>query len=299
MAVKKRGLGTGLSALIGQNTAQALSTGKTLSETDGELRKLPVEFLQPGRYQPRRVMTEEALNELAESIKAQGLIQPIVVRKIGDQKFEIIAGERRWRASQRAGMMEVPALVKEVSEQGAAAMALIENMQREDLNCIEEALGLQRLIHEFQLTQEQAAGAVGKSRVSVTNLLRLLHLHDDVKTLLERGDIEMGHARAMLSLDKNQQPEIARDVAGKQLTVRETEKLVRRLLNPTAAKSEHKPVKNADIDRLQKQLAEHLGAPVKIEHGPKKAGRLVIPYSSLEQLDGVLEKLGLKESEEF
>lgn len=299
MAVKKRGLGTGLSALIGQNTVQALSTGKTLSETEGELRKIPVEFLQPGRYQPRRVMTEDALNELAESIKAQGLIQPIVVRKLADQRFEIIAGERRWRASQKAGMMEVPALVKEVTEQGAAAMALIENMQREDLNCIEEALGLQRLIHEFQLTQEQAAGAVGKSRVSVTNLLRLLHLHDDVKTLLERGDIEMGHARAMLSLDKIQQPEIARDVAGKQLTVRETEKLVRRLLNPSAAKTSSRPAKNADIDRLQRQLADHLGAPVKIEHGPKKAGRLVIPYSSLEQLDGVLEKLGLKENDDF
>lgn len=299
MAVKKRGLGTGLSALIGTTTAQALSTGKTLSETEGELRRMPVEFLQPGRYQPRRVMTEEALNELAESIKSQGLIQPIVVRKIDNNVFEIIAGERRWRASQKAGLHEVQVLVKEVSEQGAAAMALIENMQREDLNSIEEALGLQRLIHEFQLTQEQAAGAVGKSRVSVTNLLRLLHLHDDVKTLLERGDIEMGHARAMLSLEKDKQPAVARDVASKQLNVRETEKLVRRLLNPSLSKTDPKISNNADITRLQRQLAEHLGAPVKVEHGPKKAGRLVIPYNSLEQLDGILEKLGIKENEDF
>ncbi|HEX4912194.1 MAG TPA: ParB/RepB/Spo0J family partition protein, partial [Permianibacter sp.] len=265
MAVKKRGLGTGLSALIGANTAQALSTGKTLAETDGELKQLPVEFLQPGRYQPRRVMTEDALNELAESIKAQGLIQPIVVRRIGDNKYEIIAGERRWRASQKAGLMQVPCLVKEVSEHGAAAMALIENIQREDLNCIEEAMGLQRLIHDFQLTQEQVATAVGKSRVSVTNLLRLLHQHADVKTLLERGDIEMGHARALLSLEPKQQVEAAREVAAKQLTVRDTEKLVRRLLQPAAEKTAKPQQGASDVARLERQLAELLGTPVRFE----------------------------------
>ena len=293
MAVKKRGLGTGLSALIGANTAQALSTGKTLAETDGELKQLPVEFLQPGRYQPRRIMTEDALNELAESIKAQGLIQPIVVRRIGDNKYEIIAGERRWRASQKAGMMQVPCLVKEVSEHGAAAMALIENIQREDLNCIEEAMGLQRLIHDFQLTQEQVATAVGKSRVSVTNLLRLLHLHADVKTLLERGDIEMGHARALLSLEPKQQVEAAREVAAKQLTVRDTEKLVRRLLQPAAEKSAKPEQGASDVARLERQLAELLGTPVRFEQSSKHAGKLVIAYSSLEQLDGVLAKLGI------
>ena len=293
MAVKKRGLGTGLSALIGANTAQALSTGKTLAETDGELKQLPVEYLQPGRYQPRRIMTEDALNELAESIKAQGLIQPIVVRRIGDNKYEIIAGERRWRASQKAGMMQVPCLVKEVSEHGAAAMALIENIQREDLNCIEEAMGLQRLIHDFQLTQEQVATAVGKSRVSVTNLLRLLHLHADVKTLLERGDIEMGHARALLSLEPKQQVEAAREVAAKQLTVRDTEKLVRRLLQPVAEKTAKPEQGASDVARLERQLAELLGTPVRFEQSSKHAGKLVIAYSSLEQLDGVLAKLGI------
>ncbi|MFZ5844618.1 MAG: ParB/RepB/Spo0J family partition protein [Pseudomonadota bacterium] len=293
MAVKKRGLGTGLSALIGANTAQALSTGKTLAETDGELKQLPVEYLQPGRYQPRRVMTEDALNELAESIKAQGLIQPIVVRRTGDNKYEIIAGERRWRASQKAGMMQVPCLVKEVSEHGAAAMALIENIQREDLNCIEEAMGLQRLIHDFQLTQEQVATAVGKSRVSVTNLLRLLHLHADVKTLLERGDIEMGHARALLSLEPKKQVEAAREVAAKQLTVRDTEKLVRRLLQPVAEKTAKPEQGASDVARLERQLAELLGTPVRFEQSSKHTGKLVIAYSSLEQLDGVLAKLGI------
>ncbi len=297
MAVKKRGLGTGLSALIGANTAQALSTGKTLAETDGELKQLPVEYLQPGRYQPRRIMTEDALNELAESIKSQGLIQPIVVRRIGDNKYEIIAGERRWRASQKAGVMQVACLVKEVSEHGAAAMALIENIQREDLNCIEEAMGLQRLIHDFQLTQEQVATAVGKSRVSVTNLLRLLHLHADVKTLLERGDIEMGHARALLSLEPKQQVEAAREVAAKELTVRDTEKLVRRLLQPANEKADKPKQGASDVARLERQLAENLGTPVRFEQTSKHAGKLVISYSSLEQLDGVLAKLGIASEE--
>lgn len=296
MAVKKRGLGTGLSALIGANTVTALQSGKTLSETDGELKTLPVEYLSPGRYQPRRVMQQDALNELAESIKAQGLIQPIVARRAGDNRYEIIAGERRWRASQIAGLNEVPVLVKEVSENAAGAMALIENIQREDLNCIEEAMGLQRLMQEFTLTQEQVAAAIGKSRVSVTNLLRLLHLADDVKTMLEHGDIEMGHARAILSLDATQQIQAARDVVAKQLTVRDTERLVRKILAPQKAEAqgEKKAESNADIIRLERRLSEHFITPVKLDHG-QRGGKVVINYSSLDQLDGILAKLGMSE----
>ncbi len=296
MAVKKRGLGTGLSALIGANTVTALQSGKTLSETDGELKTLPVEYLSPGRYQPRRVMQQDALNELAESIKAQGLIQPIVARRAGDNRYEIIAGERRWRASQIAGLNEVPVLVKEVSENAAGAMALIENIQREDLNCIEEAMGLQRLMQEFTLTQEQVAAAIGKSRVSVTNLLRLLHLADDVKTMLEHGDIEMGHARAILSLDATQQIQAARDVVAKQLTVRDTERLVRKILAPQKAEAQgdKKAESNADIIRLERRLSEHFITPVKLDHG-QRGGKVVINYSSLDQLDGILAKLGMSE----
>lgn len=295
MAVKKRGLGTGLSALIGANTATALQAGKTLSETDGELKHVPIEFLMPGRYQPRRNMTEEALRELADSIKAQGLIQPIVARRNADQRFEIIAGERRWRASQLAGLKTVPVLVKDVDEHAAAAMALIENIQREDLNCIEEALGMQRLMHEFHLTQEQVAQTVGKSRVSVTNLLRLLHLHDEVKTMLERGDLEMGHARALLSLDAKQQIEAARDVVARQLTVRDTERLVRKLLAPEkAGNAERQKQGNADIGRLERRVSEYFATPVKLDHGAR-GGKLMISYSSLDQLDGILQKLGLSE----
>lgn len=296
MAVKKRGLGTGLSALIGANTATALSSGKTLSETDGELKYLPVEFMHPGKYQPRRVIAEESLRELADSIKAQGLIQPIVVRKVGDNQYEIIAGERRWRASQLAGIDKVAVLVKDVNEHAAGAMALIENIQREDLNCIEEALGLQRLMHEFHLTQEQVAQTIGKSRVSVTNLLRLLHLHDEVKTMLERGDLEMGHARALLSLAAQQQCEAAREVAARQLTVRDTEKLVRKLLAPAnvEAEAKKKTAHNADVMRLERRLSEHFITPVKLDHG-SRGGKVVIQYSSLDQLDGILSKLGLSE----
>ncbi len=296
MAVKKRGLGTGLSALIGQNTVTALQSGKTLSETDGDLKNLPVEYLQPGRYQPRRVMQQDALQELAESIKAQGLIQPIVARRAGDNRYEIIAGERRWRASQLAGLNEVPVLIKEVSENAAGAMALIENIQREDLNCIEEAMGLQRLMQEFTLTQEQVAAAIGKSRVSVTNLLRLLHLAEDVKTMLERGDIEMGHARALLSLEAPQQIQAARDVVAKQLTVRDTERLVRKLLAPQKAGDggDKKTDGNADIIRLERRLSEHFVTPVKLDHG-NRGGKVIINYSSLDQLDGILARIGMSE----
>ncbi|WP_246128507.1 ParB/RepB/Spo0J family partition protein [Pleionea sediminis] len=295
-------LGRGLDAFISKKIAEnkssdSSSNTEAATEKDdikGELRKLPIEFLQPGQYQPRKIMTDEALEELAESIKAQGVIQPIVVRAVGSNKFEIIAGERRWRAAQIAKLDSVPALVKDVPDEAAIAMALIENIQREDLNAIEEATALQRLMDEFGLTHQQAADAVGKSRTTVTNLLRLLHLNEQCKTLLERGDIEMGHARSLLSLDKQQQSDIARVVVAKGLTVRETEKLVRKTLNPIKVNN---PVKEEDphISSLEQKITDKFGAPATLQHSPKGKGKLVLSYNSLDELDGILEQMGLKE----
>ena len=215
MAVKKRGLGRGLDALLGQTGVNATSND---GAQDQQLRELPVDLIQRGKYQPRRDMDPQALEELASSIKAQGVMQPIVVRPIADDRYEIIAGERRWRASQQAGLDRIPAVIREVPDEAAIAMALIENIQREDLTPIEEALALQRLQQEFELTQQQVADAVGKSRVTITNLLRLMSLADDVKVMLERGDIEMGHARALLGLPTEQQSEAARQVVARGLT---------------------------------------------------------------------------------
>ena len=283
MAVKKRGLGRGLDALLGQTGVNATSND---GAQDQQLRELPVDLIQRGKYQPRRDMDPQALEELASSIKAQGVMQPIVVRPIADDRYEIIAGERRWRASQQAGLDRIPAVIREVPDEAAIAMALIENIQREDLNPIEEALALQRLQQEFELTQQQVADAVGKSRVTITNLLRLMSLADDVKLLLERGDIEMGHARALLGLPTEQQTDAARQVVAKGLTVRQTEALVRQWLNP---RRESGPARsNPDIERLQQDLAERIGAEVKIQHGAKGKGKLVISYNSLDELDGVL-----------
>lgn len=283
MAVKKRGLGRGLDALLGQASVSN-ETGD--SSQDQQLRELPVDLIQRGKYQPRRDMDPQALEELASSIRAQGVMQPIVVRPIAGGRFEIIAGERRWRATQQAGLDSIPAVVRDVPDEAAIAMALIENIQREDLNPIEEAIALQRLQQEFELTQQQVADAVGKSRVTITNLLRLMSLADDVKLLLERGDIEMGHARALLGLPAEQQTEAARQVVAKGLTVRQTEALVRQWLNP---RQESGAVRsNPDIERLQQDLAERIGADVKIQHGAKGKGKLVISYSSLDELDGVL-----------
>jgi len=231
-------------------------------------------------------MDPQALEELAGSIRAQGVMQPIVVRPIGEGRYEIIAGERRWRATQQAGLDRIPAVVREVPDEAAIAMALIENIQREDLNPIEEAMALQRLQQEFELTQQQVADAVGKSRVSVTNLLRLMALPDEVKLLLERGDLEMGHARALLGLPLEQQAEAARQVVARAMTVRQTEALVRQWLNPRPAPSEKRS--HPDIQRLQQDLSERLGAEVQIRHGNKGKGKLVISYSSLDELDGVL-----------
>ena len=257
--------------------------------SSSELQKLPIEFLHPGKYQPRKDMSEEALEELASSIRAQGVIQPIVVRPIAQDNYEIIAGERRWRAAQIAKLDVVPCLIKEVPDEAAVAIALIENIQREDLNAMEEAVALERLLSEFELTHQQVADAVGKSRTTVTNLLRLNNLNDDVKRLLEHGDIEMGHARCLLALEGEDQSATARIVVAKALTVRETEKLVRSVLEP---KPEAQPKeKDPDVVQLEQQLAQNLGAKVEISYNQKGKGKLVISYTSLDELDGILEKI--------
>ena len=285
MAVKKRGLGRGLDALLGGATVTALQEQAAKASRE-ELQQLPIDLLQRGKYQPRRDMDPQALEELAQSIRRQGLMQPVVVRPIDGERYEIIAGERRWRASQLAGLERIPALVREVGDEAAIAMALIENIQRENLNPIEEASALQRLQQEFQLTQQQVAEAVGKSRVSVANLLRLMALPDEVKTLLAHGDLEMGHARALLGLPAARQTEGARHVVARGLTVRQTEALVRQWLSdkPESAPAQADP----DIARLEQRLAERLGAAVQIRHGDKGKGQLVIRYGSLDELQGVL-----------
>lgn len=290
MSVKKRGLGRGLDALLTSNKA---SNSAASTPSSSELQQLPVEFLIPGKYQPRKDMSQEALEDLASSIRAQGIIQPIVVRPIGNGKFEIIAGERRWRASQLAKLAEVPCIVKDVPDEAAVAIALIENIQREDLNAMEEAVALERLLIEFSLTHQQVADAVGKSRASVTNLLRLNQLNDDVKLLLEHGDIEMGHARALLALKEFEQSDAARLVAAKQLTVRETENLVRRILEPKPIAPE-KP-RDPDVIALEQRLSERFAAPVQISYNNKGKGKLEIAYSSLDELDGIINKLNVTE----
>lgn len=281
MVVKKRGLGRGLEALLGVTQAE--------QEAQGDLRNLPVELIRRGKYQPRTDMHLETLQELADSIRVQGVIQPIVVRPIGTNEYEIIAGERRWRAAQLAGLSEVPCVVRNVPDQAAVAMALIENIQRENLNPLEEARALQRLIDEFDMTHAQAAEAVGRSRAAVSNLLRLLELGDEVKQLIEQGALEMGHARALLGLPAEQRAEAARHVAAKGLSVRETEQLVRRLQSVPAKKPVHP--KDPNVQRLEQELSERLGAGVDIRYGAGGKGQLVIHYNSLEELDGILEHL--------
>ncbi len=285
MAVKKRGLGRGLDALLGGTSVNALQDQAVRAPRE-ELQHLPLDLLQRGKYQPRRDMDPQALEELSHSIRSQGLMQPVVVRPIDGERYEIIAGERRWRACQLAGLERIPALVREVSDEAATAMALIENIQREDLNPIEEAVALQRLQQDFQLTQQQVADAVGKSRVTIANLLRLTALPEEVKVLLAHGDLEMGHARALLGLPAERQVEGARHVVARGLTVRQAEALVRQWLS---GKPEVEAVKaDPDIARLEQRLAERLGAAVQIRHGEKGKGQLVIRYSSLDELQGVL-----------
>lgn len=289
MAVKKRGLGRGLDALLGGNAIAAVQE-QAASAPQSELQQLPLEIIQRGKYQPRRDMDPQSLEELAQSIKAQGVIQPIVVRPIAKGRYEIIAGERRWRASQQAGLDKIPALVRDIPDETAIALALIENIQREDLNPIEEAIALQRLQQEFELTQQQVADAVGKSRTAVTNLLRLISLPEDVKVMLSHGDLEMGHARALLGLPVERQIEGARFIVARGLSVRQAEALVRQWLNETSKKTT-KVTNDPDIKRLEQKLAERLGSPVAIKHNKKGKGELVIRYNSLDELQGVLKHI--------
>jgi ParB family chromosome partitioning protein len=283
MATKRQSLGKGLDALLG--FAEDVNASQGMG--DGKLQQIPVEFLQRGQYQPRRDFNADSLQELADSISSQGLIQPIVVRALDQGNYEIIAGERRWRAAQLAGVDEIPAIVREISDQATIAMALIENIQREDLNPVEESQALIRLQNEFNLTQQQVAEAVGKSRSAVTNLMRLASLQPLVQQQLERGDIELGHAKCLLALDGELQTQAARTVASEGLTVRQTEVLIKKLQAPDAEKKATASV-NQDILNLQQQLSEKLGAAVKIQHGAKGSGKLTIGYNSVDELDGIL-----------
>ena len=278
---KHKGLGRGLDALLG---------GANRAREDSELAHLPIDSLRPGKYQPRTRMDEVSLNELADSIRARGVIQPIVVRAVGDSAYEILAGERRWRAARIANLQRVPAIVREVADDAALGIGLIENIQREDLNAIEEANGLKRLIEEFKLTHEDVARAVGRSRAAVTNLLRLLELAPAVQAMLQEGSIEMGHARAMLSLGKARQVELAHQIAAKGLSVREAERLVQEASSaPKAARRAAKL--DADTRRLQEELSEALGAVVKLKPRRGGKGSVVIGYSSLDELQGLVRKL--------
>ncbi len=306
--MKKRGLGRGLDVLLGVvNHAREQGAGMSSAFPEGSdatpenpqaapesrLRQIAVDRIQRGRYQPRLEVRPETLEDLAASIRVQGVIQPVVLRPIGDHRYELLAGERRWRASQLAGLTEIPAVIREVSDIAALAIALIENIQRENLNPVEEARALQRLVEEFELTHEEAAQAVGRSRTSVSNLLRLLSLQPEVRAMLENGDLEMGHARALLALEaREHQIDAARTVTGQGLSVRETEMLVRALLTPTPASAEKSTTDQTrgdpNIRRLQEELAERLGASVAFHHGARGKGRVIIQYNSLDELDGIL-----------
>jgi ParB family chromosome partitioning protein len=299
MASKRKGLGRGLDALLG-STATAnpdASVSDTIAQVtspkpgpDGQLKELPVEFIQRGKYQPRRDMNPEALQELSDSIKAQGVMQPIVVRPIGEDRYEIIAGERRWRATQLAQLHTIPAVIRDVPDEAAIAMALIENIQREDLNPMEEAIALKRLQDEFDLTHQEVSDAVGKSRTTVTNLLRLMSLSDDVKPLLENGDIEMGHARCLLTLPASQQREIANQVIARGLSVRQTEALVRRTQQQESGAVQPTSL-DPDLKQLEEGLSEKVGVPVSINHTAKGGGKLVLRYNNKEEIDGILAHL--------
>ncbi len=277
--MKTKGLGRGLDALLAGNEAPSSEQQRTLS----------VGSIQPGKYQPRTRMDPASLDELAASIRAQGLMQPILVRPVGDERYEIIAGERRWRAAQIAGLSEVPALLREIPDEAALAMALIENIQRENLNPLEEARGLQRLIDEFAMTHQQAADAVGRSRPAASNLMRLLQLALPVQDLLMDGEIDMGHARALLPLSGALQVQLAQRVIHKGLSVRETERLVQYALRPPKDTTPGKP--DRDVIRLQEELADLLGAQVAIKANRKGAGRVLIEFGDLDQLEGILQRL--------
>ena len=293
MAAKRQSLGKGLDALLGITEEQATTDEISIdnpTSTDGALKNIPLDMLQRGKYQPRRDFNNESLQELADSISSQGLMQPIVVRRAGQGQFEIIAGERRWRAAQLAGLENIPAIVREVSDQTTIALALIENIQRQDLNAVEESQALIRLQDEFGLTQQQVADAVGKSRTAVANLMRLASLEKAVLDLLERGQIDLGHAKCLLALDGSTQIQAARTVANKNMTVRQTEFLIKQLQNPSNEKQVPQ-APNQDINNLQQQLSDKLGAKVSIQHSTKGSGKLVISYNSVDELDGILDHI--------
>lgn len=288
MSTKRRGLGRGLDALLGASAG----THTVALAADGQLRELPIDLIERGRFQPRQHMAPEALEELTQSVRARGVVQPIVVRPSEDgERFEIIAGERRWRAAQAAGLDEIPAVVRDVPDDAALAIALIENIQREDLNVIEEATAIGRLIDEFNLTHQEAADAIGRSRVAVSNLLRLLDLGDAARVLVEQGELDMGHARALLGLKGEAQDRAAREVVARGLTARQTEELVRRMKEPGKAPPRGAESQDPDVRRLSEDLGERLGARVQVLQGGAGKGRLVIHYSSLDQLDGILERI--------
>lgn len=292
MAAKKRGLGRGLDALLGGDTGRELETAESGSKGAGP-NVLPVDLIERGRFQPRRDFNPESLQELADSIAAQGVVQPIVVRPLAEGRYEIIAGERRWRAAQQAGLSDIPVVVRDVPDKTAMAMGLIENIQRDDLNPLEESTALQRLLSEFELTHQQIAQAVGKSRTTVTNLLRLLDLNEDVKSHIEAGSLEMGHARALLGLKGQVQSETAKKVAAQGLSVRETEKLVRRLQSgeSVGGASRPAPPEDPNIRSLEGSLTDKLGAVVRIQQGGGGKGKLVISYNTLDELEGILDHI--------
>ncbi len=285
MVTKKRGLGRGLDALL----ADVNQEEKT--NLDDSLQHFPLDMIQPGKYQPRVDMSQESLEELADSIRAQGLVQPIVVRPVADGKYEIVAGERRWRASRMAGLDVVPVLIRDVSDRSAIAMALIENIQRENLNPMEEANALFRLREEFEMTHQQAAEAVGKSRAAVTNLLRLRNLNDDVKRLVENCDLEMGHARALLGLEGEQQSEVAGQVVEKGLSVRETEQLIRRVQKPKKSPQKQSETELEQLDEIEQAIKQKLDSAFSIKHTASGKGRLVINYRNVDELKKFIKRI--------
>ena len=294
MAAKKNPLGRNLSSMLSKSALQhAVENAESGSSSRDALKELPLDLITPGPYQPRSIFDKDRLEELAESIRHQGVIQPVVVRAMGDKQYQLIAGERRWRAAQIAGLADIPAVVRDIPDEAAIAMALIENIQRENLNPLEEARALDRLIREFDLTHAEAAQAVGRSRASVSNLLRLRDLSDKVKPLLEDRQLEMGHARALLGISSpTQQYDAARQVVKKGLSVRDTERLVKHMLEGGKPKPAKKaPAQNADIRRLEIEVSEKLGAKVSVDHTSNGSGKLVINYNSLDELDGILKHI--------
>lgn len=297
MAARKRGLGRGLDALLGPPRTASKPVAAPLTAVSGdadcELRTLGVEQLQRGKYQPRVDMHNESLEDLADSIRAQGVVQPLVVRPIGAGHYEIVAGERRWRAAQLAELQDVPVVVRDMDDRTAIAVALIENIQREDLNPLEEAHALERLIEEFEMTHQQAAEAVGRSRAAVSNLLRLLELGEIATGLVQRGELDMGHARALLALSGTRQADAARQVVDQGLSARATERLVKKLLAAGSQSGGKKtpPRRDPDLVSLEQDLSDRIGAPVQVQQGQKGKGKLVVSYNSLDELDGILEHI--------